>query len=544
MARKSRKSQAEAVATPARKVWVAGGYVRLSADDRRKKGDSITIQRSMIDKYIDDSGDIRFHDFYCDNAKTGTTFARPAFQQMLEDVEKGVINCIIVKDLSRFGRNAIDAGYYIERYLPSKGVRFISINDNYDSNDGDGGIAIPLKNIVNEAYALDISRKCRSVHRQNIEAGKFVGRLPPYGYLKDPKDRFKLVVNEDTAPVVRQMYEWAKEGTSQNEIARRLNDSCVPSPSRDRQEKGHVDDATPIGKFWTRTTITGILTDRIYVGDMVQGKTQTIENTQVRISPDKWVIVENTHQPIVSRELHREVQSILQANMAEVVKKRNPAVPFTPGLFTGKVYCGHCGYSMHRHRQNKDGVYWFRCQSQHKYSQTACVQVSVKEEDLRAGATIMLRKYAEMLLGQKAKLCKQAISCAPDEQVQKTEALRIQQDTDKNRGALKALFEKLMRGEIAAAEFFEQKVDYEKRMAMLTQRTLELESSPKEIGRRVKECCKLADCVEAAGCKYDLTVELLDRFVEKILVWHDKSFEIVWKFQNPFEELGDMQWAM
>lgn len=546
MARKSRKNQPAntGAAIPARKIWVAGGYVRLSADDRRKKGDSIAIQRSMIDKFVDENSNVRLHDFYCDNAKSGTSFERPAFKRMLEDAEKGIINCIIVKDLSRFGRNAIDAGYYIERHLPKLNIRFIALNDGFDSNDGDGGIAIPLKNIVNEAYALDISRKCRAVHRANIEAGKFVGRLPPYGYLKDPSDRFRLVVNEDTAPVVRQMFQWAKEGCPPNEISRRLNDSGVLPPSRDRREKGHIVDETPVGRYWTRTTVASILCDRMYIGDMTQGKTHTHENKQVQVSPDKWVIVENTHAPIVGRVLFSEVQAILQQASVATRKKRNTAVPFSPGLFKGKIFCGHCGYAMHRHRQNKDNVYWWRCESQHKYSKTACVQVSVKEEDLRSGAAIMLRQYAEMLLGRKVKLCRQAMSGLPDEQQQKTELQRIEQETQKNRGMLKTLFEKLMRGEIDSAAFAAQKKAYEQRMGVLTQRLLEMESSPREIDRRIKECWELADCMEAAACKYDLTVELLDRFIEKILVWHDKSFEIVWRFQNPFEDWGNIQWAM
>ncbi len=148
---------------------------------------------------------------------TGTNFERPGFQNMLKDAENGLINCIIVKDLTRFGRNAIDAGYYLERYLPALGVRFIDVTDSYDSLYSDGGIILPLKNLISEAYALDIGRKVRSVHEQNIADGRFVGRLAPYGYQKSPKDCHKLIIDEETAPIVRQIFAWAVEGVVNTE---------------------------------------------------------------------------------------------------------------------------------------------------------------------------------------------------------------------------------------------------------------------------------------------------------------------------------------
>ena len=199
MARKSRKQPDVAVAPPVsiKIMYNAAVYVRLSADVKRKRSDSLETQKNIIENFIAASPDIQVAGFYSDNYSTGTNFDRPAFQKMLADVESGKINCIIVKDLTRFGRNAIDAGYYLEKYLPSLNVRFIAITDNYDSINGDGGIILPLKNVIAESYALDISRKCRAVQRQNIKDGRFVGRMAPYGLALDPKDCHKLIVDDE-----------------------------------------------------------------------------------------------------------------------------------------------------------------------------------------------------------------------------------------------------------------------------------------------------------------------------------------------------------
>jgi DNA invertase Pin-like site-specific DNA recombinase len=213
MARKSRKAiETSIMAQPEQLIYNAGAYIRLSSDARRKPGDSLENQQDIIENHIATSPDIRLVEIYCDNQTTGTNFDRSDFNRMLEDAQSGRINCIIVKDLSRFGRNSIDSGYYIEKQLPAMGVRFIAVTDAFDSKDGDGGVMIPLKNMIAESYALDISRKCRAVQQQNIQDGRFVGRLAPYGYSKAPDDCHRLVIDEEAAAVVRQMFDWAASG--------------------------------------------------------------------------------------------------------------------------------------------------------------------------------------------------------------------------------------------------------------------------------------------------------------------------------------------
>lgn len=403
MARKSRKNVEVEITTsaPSQMFFKAAAYVRLSSDDSKKRGDSLGTQRNIIENFIATSSDIRLFKLYTDNNTTGTNFERPGFQHMLMDIERGNLNCIIVKDLTRFGRNAIDAGYYLEKYLPALGVRFIAVTDGYDSLEGDGGILLPLKNIISESYALDIGRKCRAVQRQNIADGRFVGRLAPYGYDKSPTDCRKLIIDETAAEVVRQIFAWAADGLGDGEITRRLNDTGILIPSRYKQSNGLISSENNIGKeYWTKRAVTNMLTDRVYVGDMVQGKTQTVGGKQINVSPDEWITVKNTHEPIISREMFENVQHLRTLNSERDKASRRKAIPYAENIFGGKIFCAKCGYPMRRKRQNKDNVYWYRCESQHRYSKSACVQVSVREADLITEVLTLLHKQAEILCGR------------------------------------------------------------------------------------------------------------------------------------------------
>jgi DNA invertase Pin-like site-specific DNA recombinase len=223
MARKSRKNLETAPEITAL-TFNAAGYVRLSVEDNHKKGDSVDTQKALLQNFITLSTDIKLHDFYIDNGMTGVTFDRPAFQRMLADAESGVINCIIVKDLSRLGRSAIDTGYYIEKYLPSLNVRFIAVNDDFDSArdmENGAGVMLPLKNMINEAYALDIGRKIRAQQNQAMKAGEFVGSRPPFGYIKAPDNCHKLIIDPEASEVVKLIFQWAYDKDGLNTITRR-----------------------------------------------------------------------------------------------------------------------------------------------------------------------------------------------------------------------------------------------------------------------------------------------------------------------------------
>ncbi len=535
MARKSRKFPVETpVVQEQDVVYNAAAYIRLSSDAKRKPGDSLETQQDIIENFIAASPDIQLTEVYIDNQATGTNFERHAFQRMLEDVESGRINCIIVKDLSRFGRNAIDSGYYIEKHLPALGVRFIAITDSFDSLEGDGGVLIPLKNVIAESYALDISRKCRSVQRQNIQDGRFVGRMAPYGFSKSPEDCHRLVVDEEAAAIVRQIFYWAASGMGVGEIIRALNEQSVLPPSHYKWEKGQITNKRLLGKpFWQKRTVMDILRDRVYVGDMAQGKTCTTGGRQNSVHRDKWICVPNTHEPVISRKLFERVQEVLRQTSEKDEAVRSTAISYSPHIFKGKVFCAHCGHPMHRHRQNKDGTYWYRCESQWKYHKGACYQVSVKEEEIKTEVFALLRKHAEAILGGHIRIERMTpVKNAAAE----IELMEVNRELASRGHFLKSLYENMVAGLINAEEFTAMKIDYEGKIAALSKRADQIRTQRRERASEQESYRDFADAASDALSSKELTADTILCLVEKIQVQRDKSFEILLRFKDEFRE--------
>ena len=536
MARKSRKIPTTVLVVQKQDaVYNAAAYIRLSSDAKRKPGDSLYNQQDIIENFIATSPNIRLVDIYIDNQATGTNFERPAFVRMLEDAESGRINCIIVKDLSRFGRNAIDCGYYIEKHLPALGVRFIAVTDSFDSLEGDGGVLLPLKNVIAESYALDISRKCRSVQRQNIQDGRFVGRMAPYGFAKSPEDCHRLIIDAEAAAIVRQIFAWAAGGIGVGEIIRELNERGVLPPSHYKWEKGQITSKKLLGRpFWQKRTVTDILRDRVYVGDMVQGKSRTVNGKELSVPRNEWICVPNTHEPVISRELFEHVQEVLRQTSEKDKAVRSTAVSYSPHVFKGKVFCAHCGHPMHRHRQNKDGTYWYRCESQWKYHKGACYQVSVKEEEIKAEVFALLRKHAEGILGGYIHIERMAPmkNAAAD-----TELEEINRKLSSSGHFLKSLYENMVAGLITVDEFIAMKADYEGKIAALSKRADQIRTQRRERASKQESYRDFTDAVSDALSSKELTADTINCLVEKMQVQRDKSFEILLRFKDEFREV-------
>ena len=540
MARKSRKhlDSAPVETAPSPVCYNAAAYLRLSIDDTKKRGDSIETQKNIIENYVATAPGIRIIDTYTDIDATGTNFERPGFQRMLADAQCGRVNCIIVKDISRFGRNAIDGGYYLEKHLPSLGVRFIAVTDQYDSNEPENGMLLPLMNIINESYALDIGRKVKAVHQRNIADGRYVGRLAPYGYRKAPEDCHRLVPDAETAPVVRQIFEWAYDDVSAQEIAKRLIGAGYPTPSQHNHAKGYdkaYKSATP---FWQPRTIKGILADRVYVGDMVQGKTKTVCGKQIKLDPSEWVCVPNTHEPLVSRELFNHVQS-LQLKIFERAKAIHGNIePYSPNALKGKVLCGRCGRLMHRHRQNKDGIYWFRCESQVKYGKPACTVVSVKEAELNAEIMATLRGQTGAIADRHAGLDKGVAELKSASSAAEMELRETNRELNNTGRFLKSLYESLVNEIITPDEYTQMKSGYEDKIRALSLRADDLRSQIRRLEEERNEYGGFAGAVSAAIHDGRLTADMADALIEKIIVMPDKSFEVFCRFDNGFGEVG------
>lgn len=252
---------------------------------------------------------------YIDNGESGVNFHRSDFERLLEDVRTGKINCIIVKDLSRFGRNYIETGEYLEQVFPFLGVRFIAVNDGYDSIQPEAAdlLQVHLKNLINDVYARDISRKVCPVLQMKQKRGEFLGTWAPYGYRKDDKDRHQLAVEEDTAPVVRMMFDWRLAGWTYRKIVQELIARKLPSPSRYRCQKGIIKDQKLAAAGWNPTTVSRILANQVYLGHMIQGKKRAaLWNHQppAVVPEEDWIIVPNTHPAIIEEAMFRAVQAV------------------------------------------------------------------------------------------------------------------------------------------------------------------------------------------------------------------------------------------
>ena len=466
MARKSRKG-VSAPAQPKKgyiKIWRTALYIRLSVEFNGKRGDSLETQRQIMEAYTVLCPDIEVVGVYTDNGATGRTFEREAFQRMLGDIEAGKINCIVVKDLSRLGRNTIDTGYYIEKYFPLHGVRFIAVNDQFDSEDGENSgnhLIVPLKNMINEAYATDISKKVRAQQNQAMRDGEFVGARPPYGYRKDPENCHRLLVNEDTAPIVRQIFQWTLDGVALNVIVKRLNEGGVMTPGYYHASCGlfsYDNKLAGSGKWQTRT-VGKILADQVYTGDMVQGKHTNVGHKQVATKPADWIVVRNTHEPLVSREVFAKAQAVRE-KAAQRGKSPAKKVPYTENILRGRVFCGCCGKNLHRQR-HQCGYYVYHCISNDRIGKGACeAKVYVREPDLFNAILTIIRQKAEVMMGEALRLkrCDGKIAAQKAQVDQKIADLG--QETQKYKALLAGLYESFVKGILTKAEYLELREDY------------------------------------------------------------------------------------
>lgn len=355
MARTKRKTnplvQEVESSVPARKIYKAAAYVRLSVEDSGKPGaDTIEGQKALLTSFIENKSDMELVSVFCDNGRTGTDFDRPQFEKMMEEVRKDRVNCIVVKDLSRFGRNYKETGNYLERIFPFLGVRFIAVNDNFDTLTAErtqDGYIVPLKNLINEVYSKDISKKSASALHVKQQRGEFIGAWAPYGYSKDPDDKHHLVINEETAPTVRQIFKWRSEGLSVVQIGRRLNDAGILSPSAYLYETGEVKTEKYKGVLWHTQIIKSILAHPVYIGHMVQGrKKQSFYEgkRQTYVDEANWIIVRNTHEPIIDEETFEKVQQIANQRKSEYHERlgKFAHLKHSENILQGLVWCPNC----------------------------------------------------------------------------------------------------------------------------------------------------------------------------------------------------------
>lgn len=515
MARKSRKQNNQVITVSARpSILPTAAYIRLSVEDRDNKGDSIEMQQQMILRYIKENSDLELYNTYIDNGISGRTFDRPAFSKMLEDVQNGFVRCIVVKDLSRLGRNSIDTGYYIEKYLPPLGVRFIAINDGYDTAENNYNMEIPIQNIMNEAYSYDIARKTKSQIRQAMRDGKYIGGRAPFGYRKSPHNRYQLIVDEPAAVIVKQIFEWAVEGKGVHAIVRLLNSKGVKSPGCYKYDQGIFNNENLMGKGqWQARTVAWILSNEMYVGNLIQGKTKVAAYKRLHASPDEWIRIENVHQAIISHELFEAVRQMHHNEKNGIKKKSSEAYP--SNLFKGKIYCAHCGGRLDRKKSQQK--YLYRCTA-NRVSPGSCDGNSIYEDRIIETMEDLLIQYSELLSNSLPDL--------PVSKVDESELNWLAMEMSHTKDLIRSLYENLVSGLITSKEYQELRSEYQEKIDHQRKRYSELMRALAEQEVEKANMQELIQILEAFKNLKKLTKVLVDKLVDRIEVYKDGRIHV------------------
>jgi DNA invertase Pin-like site-specific DNA recombinase len=503
-------------------IYNAAVYCRLSRDDDQQ-GDSTSIQtqKMILESYCLEHNYI-IRDYYVDDGYSGTTFNRPGFQRMLGDVEDGKINLVITKDLSRLGRDYIMTGYYTEIFFCEKKVRYIAVNDNVDTLKADNDIA-PFKNILNDMYAKDISRKVKSAKRQRALQGMFISGQPPYGYKRHPENINKLIIDEEPAEAIREIFRLALEGKGCMQIAKALTAKRFLIPSVYKRRKGdtrferyYAGKPDDYDYRWTFNTILNMMKDRVYVGDMVNHKCEIASyktKKHVLIPQDKHIIVENTHEPIVSREDFERVRELVKARHTP-----NGNTNFD-GIFRGIVFCAECGRRLTLGTRKVAGKMkpFYRCHTHHAYPQECKRGTSIYYEDLYGQVKEKLKAVFGLLSDDETleRLKNKAAGKGGQEKAV-AEKTKIEKRLSVLSKLVKRLYEDYAAEALDGSNYLAMLGDYQREQQELNGKLVRIIKELEKVGGKEKDYDRLKTVIdEFKSCK-ELTAEMLNKLIDRI----------------------------
>lgn len=509
--------------------WQAGLYIRLSREDGDKiESESVASQRAILERFLEELSDIALYDYYIDDGWSGTDFERPAFQRMLSDISFKRINCVIVKDLSRFGRNYVEAGKYLETVFPLFKVRFIAINDNIDSianPQSMNNVIVPFKNIMNDEYCRDISMKVRSALDVRRKQGKFIGSFAAYGYKKDENDHNKLVIDEEAADIVRFIFQQFMEGNSILGIAHALNEKMVPNPSAYKAQKGLIRNTK--GGLWVDSTVRRILTNEVYIGNLVQKKSEMISykiHVAKAVRKANRIIVESTHESIISKIDFEKVQSLL---------KRDTRVSSIHGklsVFAGFVKCADCGRAMVKRtvKQPYKTYNYYVCSTFRKMHSKACTKHAIRVEILENAVLDFLNHYIAIAVdfNQLIEKIDNARNKSKVSQRLERELSVKESELIKLRKVLLELYPDFKNGLLTREQYFLQKERYE---SLVEKTTLAIKKTKLEIERFANGLCGENEFIlnfKKYHGFHELTRDIMVELVKNIFIHEGKEVEI------------------
>jgi DNA invertase Pin-like site-specific DNA recombinase len=530
------------------KIYHAAIYVRLSKEDgdvstsAKAESNSISNQKDFIRNFLADKKDIKIVKEYVDDGYSGSNFDRPSFQTMMEDIKGGIIDCVVVKDLSRFGREYIDSGRYIERLFPALGVRFIAINDNYDSMTGKSQgdeIIIPFKNLINDAYCRDISIKIRSHLEIKRKNGEYIGAFVPYGYQKSEADKHKIIIDTYAANVVSEIFRLKLHGMSQDAIARKLNDEGILSPMEYKQsigsgyQTGFLQNEKSV---WSSVTVRRILENEIYIGNLIQGK-RTTPNHKVKQEVTKpeadWIRIEKNHEPIITDRDFEVVQRLLGMDT-----RMSPDADVVYNL-SGIAVCADCGAPMTRKITTAGGKkYAYYICSNHKLTKQ-CSQHSISVQMLEDTVLEMLRLHISNVMDLEEIL--DFIGEIPFQQLDvknlETRKQKKMDEVEKCKRLKSSLYEDMKDGILTKEEYLELHEAYLKKEK-------EGEENIRQIERDITLILEEKDdkhlwmnyFTEYKDIK-ELTRDVVVKLISEIRVSENKEIEIIFDFDDCYRQL-------
>lgn len=527
---------------PENQIWQSALYARLSREDGDKEeSDSISNQKDLLRSYVENRQDMELYSVYEDDGYTGVNFERPDFQRLISDIQAGLVNCVIVKDLSRLGRNHIEMGKLLDRFFPFMGVRFIAVNDGYDSltsNSQTDNLMIPFKNLLNDAYCADTSRKIRSQFEVKRKKGDFIGPFAAYGYRKDPENHNRLLIDEEAAQTVRNIFAWKLGGMSQQGIADRLNELGVPSPSEYKKQKGskyRTAFQSNIRATWTPVAVGRILKNELYAGVLTQGITTTPNykvKKRVTKAESEWVRIERNHEAIISQEDFNLVNGLLKLDTR-----------IAPGadsvyLFSGMLQCGDCGQNLVRKNvpNGKKKHYYYICSTYKRGG--GCKSHSISEKALYDAVFQTLTLH----IGECAKIG-EVLAFIGNMPLQQLEAQRFQRQIDAIQDSIKKLkrrqvrlYEDFTDGLISREEYVEFK-DIFSGQTETAEKTLErlLRELDSMVNNRTEKSVWLEHFRKYHNLQV-LTRNVVVELIEKIIIHEGGRIEVLPRYQAAFED--------
>ncbi|MBO5144304.1 MAG: recombinase family protein [Lachnospiraceae bacterium] len=520
-------------------------YARLSVEKDGRKSDSIESQFMIMENFIKDKPELSQYQKYFDRGVSGTTFTRPDFVRMMDDVKAGRINCIIVKDLSRFGRDYLETGNYIETILPFLGVRFISVNDHFDTVEdcnGNKGLGISLMNLVNDMYAKDVSKRITTAFESCMERGSVLGNAP-YGYDRVKNDDgYQLVIDEPAADIVRRIFQMAKDGMSLRAIAGELTHDGVRTPEGYRTTQlVYVGKDEPFCD-WQHGTISKILSNEVYIGTLYQGKTKTNLCTgekKHRIDKADWIIHEDAHEPIVSKELFMEVRSIVEKRRDKMSCTFREDLPATEDKYKGILKCPVCGDFIHRessiaHTEQGDvRKYYYRCRHNSFPMEERGDKILISEEQLDLLVSESVRKLMGELVPDKKKLLATWESqTQPVEDKMQAAITDLQKQKERLEYEGSLYYGSYVKGEVTREELQRANEKQAEAVKNLEKKLLQAEKDQKAFWRKKREQKQFVNALLSVKDASVLTAELVKILISEIVLNEDRCMEIKYRFHK------------